>query len=439
MEGLFESHDPEVLRRSIDQLGVVAFIIDVGTDDTFTLTAINAQHEQLTGMRHADVAGRSVDEILSPEMTRQVKMNYRRCVRERSAINYQETLELPIGTTYWRTTLVPYMDATGRVFRLLGTSFEVSHTVHLELETRYQSTVLGAYLDESPDGILVVDAENNMKTWNRRFLEIWDIPERIMEVGDGAAALAAVRRQLKEPEGFVSRILSLYENLDQEERGHRVEMLDGRVFERYPRGLRDSHGTYWGRIWFYRDVTERERMTQELQRLAWTDALTQASNRRAFMVELANEFRRARRYAHPLTVLMIDMDHFKSVNDRYGHEGGDAALRGFAAAVQPLLRDADHFARMGGEEFSILLPETNLEEGAKIAKRLRRIVEDVRVESAQGPFGMTVSVGLAEMHDDDETGEAILSRADVALYAAKKAGRNRVMRQTRNQEPREAD
>ena len=426
MKGLLESDDYGELRRIIDLLGVVAFVIDVDAGGGFRLAAINERHEQVTGLRHAQVAGRAIDEVLPPEAAARVAANYRRCIGERAAIDYQESLELPAGTTYWRTTLVPYMDASGRVFRLLGTSFEISYTVHLELQSRYQSALLSAYLEESPDGILVVDADNHMKTWNRRFLEIWEVPEAVMEAGDGAAALEAVRRQLDDPDAFMDRVADLYDHLDQEEQGYRFRMRDGRVFERYSRGLRDDQDRYWGRIWFYRDVTEHEQMTEELLRLASTDVLTETANRRAFLEALEEETRRARRYRHPLTLLMVDLDHFKAVNDRYGHAGGDAALKAFADAVRPLLRDTDHFARLGGEEFAVLLPETDGEEGVRIAERLRRAAAGLRVESDAGAFGITVSIGVTELQPADPDGEAALGRADRALYRAKAGGRDRV-------------
>lgn len=425
MKGLLESRDSAELRQIINYLGITAFVIDVEDHDVFRLVAINERHEQLTGMRHAEIAGRKIDEFLPPEMAARVKENYRRCVRQRTAIDYQEALNLPVGKTYWRTTLVPYIDPNGRVFRLLGTAVEISHTLHLELETRYQSTLLSAYLDESPDGILVVDAENHMKTWNRRFLEIWDIPTVIMEAGDGAGALQVARQQAEEPDKFVNRIMDLYKHLEQEERGQRIRMRDGRILERYSRGLHDAQGTYWGRIWFYRDVTEHERITEELLRLAWTDTLTNTANRRAFMDALSEEFRRDRRYVHSLAVLMLDLDHFKAINDRYGHEGGDDALKAFANAVRPLLRVTDHFARIGGEEFAILLPETDLEEGSQIAERIRWVTANIIVESRRSSFGITVSVGIAEMRSEDLHVEDVLRRADRALYAAKSGGRNR--------------
>lgn len=427
MKGLLESNDPAELRQIIDHLGIAAFVIDVGPGGIFRLAAINERHEQLTGMHHCQVAGLRIEEILPAEMAENVIANYNRCVRQRTAIDYQESLDLPIGMTYWRTTLVPYMDVDGRVFRLLGTSIEITGTVHLELETRYQSTVLSAYLDESPDGILVVDANNHIKTWNRRFLEMWDIPPEIMETGDGTCALEVVSSQLKAPEEFIVTVMELYQHLDHEEHGYRVEMLDGRLFERHSRGLRDLHGTYWGRIWFYRDVTEYERMAEEFHRLAMTDSLTMVANRRAFMEALTEEYLRARRYDHPMTLLMIDLDEFKAINDRYGHLYGDETLKAGTEAVCTIMRETDLFARMGGEEFAMLLPETDMAAGFQIAERVRMAVASISIDSPQGSFGITVSIGVAGMQIDDSEAEAILNRADKALYLAKDSGRNRVV------------
>jgi diguanylate cyclase (GGDEF)-like protein/PAS domain S-box-containing protein len=426
MKGLRESRDSTELRKIVDYLGIVAFVIDVEGNENFRIAAINERNEQLSGMRLHDVAGRLVDEVLTPEMARRVKDKYRDCVQQRTVIEYRESLDLPAGTAYWQTTLVPYLDDAGNVYRLLGTSIDITSTIQLEHESGYQSTLLNAYLDESTDGILVVDANNHMKTWNQRFLEIWDIPEAIMEAGDGAGALDVVRSQLKQPDDFIERVMNLYDHLDQEEQGYRFEMLDGRVFERYSRGLRDPQETYWGRIWFYRDITEYERMTEELQRLARTDVLTDTSNRRAFMEVLTEEYLRAQRYEHPLTVMMIDLDQFKSINDRYGHDGGDSALRAFADVVRPLLRETDHFARMGGEEFAIVLPETDINEGCRIAERLRMAVANATMKSSRGSFEITISVGVTEMLAKDSNAEVTLNRADRALYMAKDGGRNRI-------------
>jgi len=334
-------------------------------------------------------------------------------------------LDLPVGEKYWRTTLVPFYNVEGRIFRILGTAYEISDAVRLQLQTRYQSTLMSVYLDESPDGILVVDANNEIKTWNRRFLEMWSIPEEIMQSGDGRGALETVRDQVENPDEFVERIMDLYQHLDQEERSYRIDLKSGNILERYSRGLRDETGQYWGRIWFYRDVTEHERLTEQLNYMARTDPLTETANRRAFMEHLNDEIHRSKRYRHPLTLLALDVDHFKSVNDRFGHAMGDTVLRILADTVRSQLRDTDSYARMGGEEFTVLLPETELKTGARLAERLRASVEAVRIESDGTEFQVTSSIGVAELADAEEP-DGLLNRADHALYAAKASGRNRV-------------
>ncbi|TVP53802.1 MAG: diguanylate cyclase [Halomonadaceae bacterium] len=425
MKDISTNREPAELRQILDYLGVAAFVIDVVSADEFRLAAINARHEQLSGMKHSEVAGRSVDELLSPEMAAAIKIRYRRCVESKAATDYQETLDLPIGKTYWQTTLVPFFGESGEVTRLLGTAVEISDQMRLKLETRYQSTVMSAYLDESTDGILVVDANNQIKTWNRRFLEIWNIPVDIMQAGDGDAALQAVLKQVHAPDRFVQRIRKLYTLLKEDEQGVCIKMKDGRVLERNSQGLHGAAGDYWGRIWFYRDVTDLQRMTEHLQHMSQTDPLTGIPNRWTLSEALEKEYRRAQRHGHHLSVLMLDLDHFKQINDRHGHGTGDAVLREFVQIVMPEIRTSDCFARMGGEEFVILLPETSLSSARQLAERLCRAVAAYTFNSADNGFTATVSIGVATLRRNDDNPEHLLSRADQCLYTAKSEGRNR--------------
>jgi diguanylate cyclase (GGDEF)-like protein len=251
-------------------------------------------------------------------------------------------------------------------------------------------------------------------------------PEDIMNARDGDTALQAVVEQLEDPSSFVERVMELYTSLDEEEQGVRINMKDGRVLERHSRGLRGPKGICWGRIWFYRDVTELQRMTEELKRMSKTDPLTGIANRRGLIEALEKEFSRARRQGHALSVLMLDLDHFKQINDRHGHTTGDAVLRGFVQIVMPEIRISDYFARMGGEEFVILLPESGLGSARQLAERLCRAVASQTFSSPQGAFSITVSIGVATIRDNDSNPENLLSRADRCLYAAKSEGRNRV-------------
>ena len=175
-----------------------------------------------------------------------------------------------------------------------------------------------------------------------------------------------------------------------------------------------------------KEIAERRNLERELRKLANTDELTGVLNRRRFMELTQQENIRARRQQDPLCILMMDLDHFKSINDLYGHEAGDEVLRQFSKIANSLLRDGDLFARLGGEEFAALLPETGQEEALAQAERLRSATELLQVYHAGEAIAVTVSIGVASIDQDDKTPLAFIGRADRALYQAKREGRNRV-------------
>lgn len=174
-----------------------------------------------------------------------------------------------------------------------------------------------------------------------------------------------------------------------------------------------------------RDITDRVESEEKLKRLALTDDLTGLFNRRAFMEGLEQEIVRQKRYNKPLAVIMVDLDHFKKVNDTYGHAGGDEVLRHFAALLRQTIRETDIPGRLGGEEFAVMLAETDAEQGARLANRLGQAIRSATVETEAGPVSYTVSIGLSQLAAGDTT-DTILARADQALYRAKESGRDRV-------------
>lgn len=175
-----------------------------------------------------------------------------------------------------------------------------------------------------------------------------------------------------------------------------------------------------------RDVSESKRTEEELLRLAATDPLTGALNRREFTLLAEREALRSNRYHHPLSLLMLDLDHFKRLNDTYSHAAGDKVLQRFTTLCINALRNVDIFGRWGGEEFVALLPETDIEGAAVIGERLRKIVADSVLSYHDHKITFTVSVGVAQFKDGESSLDGPLSRADSAVYDAKKAGRNRI-------------
>lgn len=166
---------------------------------------------------------------------------------------------------------------------------------------------------------------------------------------------------------------------------------------------------------------------RELERLSVTDDLTGLYNRRYLMDMLALEIRRSRRMHHPFAVLIADVDNFKPYNDAFGHLEGDTALARIAAILRDTSRDVDCAARYGGEEFVVLMPETEMQGAVEMAERIRARLADDDVIGAK----LTVSIGVAQFPADGETPDALLARADAALYQAKRDGRNRIVRAAR--------
>jgi diguanylate cyclase (GGDEF)-like protein/PAS domain S-box-containing protein len=215
----------------------------------------------------------------------------------------------------------------------------------------------------------------------------------------------------------------------------KMKTAQGREFTAEIAAIRIDYGNAPALLVALNDISQRKQLEAELFHEASTDALTGISNRRYFMMQAEQELRRSRRFARDLSVMMIDLDHFKPINDKYGHATGDAVLQGVVKAALESLRQSDFIGRLGGEEFAVILPETGRAAAMEAANRLRQHIAERPIVTGGGSdntgaartaIACTVSVGVAQFSPQDASIDDLLHRADQALYRAKHTGRDRV-------------
>jgi len=173
---------------------------------------------------------------------------------------------------------------------------------------------------------------------------------------------------------------------------------------------------------------EKARLYEKMEQMSVTDGLTGIANRRYFDTRLREEMLKAKRYNLPLSVIMLDIDHFKNFNDTYGHLIGDEILKHLATLLKGNVRETDIVARYGGEEFAVICPDCDTDRAAALAERLRDIVEKEEIHGSREypSLHITISLGIGNLPEDASTEEALVKAADEALYHAKQHGRNRV-------------
>ena len=284
------------------------------------------------------------------------------------------------------------------------------------------------YLDMADALIVAVDAAGRITLVNHRGCEILDYPENELIGKNWLDVLALPEHREKAAEVF-GRFVAGEAGPLMKRANFRVRDRQGNVhvLDLSSRLVYDEQGAIIGTLSSGADVTQRLQLEEELKILATTDSLTGLSNRRNFLGAAGLAMESFRRYHRPLALLVLDIDHFKKINDTYGHATGDQVLVAVADTLRSVLRSADLCGRFGGEEFVCLLPETTETEARIVAERLRRSLAEQSVATAEGTVRFTASIGLTVADVSDVSVESLLQRADAAMYEAKKAGRNRVV------------
>jgi diguanylate cyclase (GGDEF)-like protein len=291
---------------------------------------------------------------------------------------------------------------------------------------RGELLALRAALDEVPFGVVLLDSELRAQFINRAFRKMWRLSDAkadskpafvsLMHHGGDTCAYDIPQDQLK---AYVAERVAQVKAGDPSPRD--IRLARGEVLRFQCTALPNG-----GRMLSYADVTDLVRDAAEKQHLATTDAMTDLYNRRHFLTLAEAEWQRFQRYCRPLSLLIFDIDRFKAINDKLGHDAGDRAIAEVAALAGIDKRPSDILARLGGDEFALLLPETGIQQAGVVAERLREKVARSPRDEGRAEMKISVSVGAAGATSSMPGIQALIKAADEALYRAKFLGRNRV-------------
>ena len=306
---------------------------------------------------------------------------------------------------------------------------DITERKRVEEEARRLAVYLRNVLDHLPQGVSVVDETLSVILWNQALEDVLDLPHGAMREG---IALADVMRYAAErgdfgpgdPDELVRQRLAM--TLDLSQLREIRQRVSGKTLDVARRPMMID-GRVGGFVTTYADVTELTRARQALEQMALHDQLTGLANRHKFLDRFTIEEERRRRSGEPMSLLLLDIDHFKLVNDQHGHLVGDACLKFLAGILRQNVRTSDVIGRFGGEEFLILMPDTAFDGALSAARNLCRKVRRGRFLAGEEVVPVTVSIGVATTEGNDPIGfDVLMSRADQAVYRAKHDGRNRV-------------
>jgi len=403
-------------------------IAHVGFDGAYL--RYNSKFAEIVGYPMEEIKSLTYDKVTLPE-DRHETAAAMQALRSnaRKSVSVEKRYVRKDGTLTWvRVTASVQHDGDGNPLHFTSLVEDINDLKAAQFELAGQRVRMELILSSAGEGIVGIDANERIMFMNKAAREMlgWEDSEGIgLSLHDHSHACRADGTANPKADCAVYKTIK-----DGQTRTVTDEVFWRRNGTSFPveftvAAIRED-AVIIGSVVVFHDITERVRLTNHLQQLAETDPLTKLANRRAFTAAADAEFNRCKRFNSPAALLMIDIDHFKEVNDCHGHEAGDRALIAMASILNKSVRTTDTAARYGGEEFVLLLVETDLSGAIDMAERIRTSVSRVSVESDSGSFGFTVSVGVSVLSSGDEGWTQALNRADEGMYRAKHHGRNRV-------------
>jgi diguanylate cyclase (GGDEF)-like protein/PAS domain S-box-containing protein len=396
------------------------------TDHKGTIVWVNRAFTTMTGYSKEEVIGKNPRFLKSGEQPASYYASLWSTVSSGKVWQGEIVNRRKDGTTYTEemtiTPVTPQCGATADTY-FIAIKQEISQRKQAEEALLFKTALLEAQAETTIDGILAVDESDHIVLANKQFGLNFGIPDALLSTSDDRIVLKHVADKVEDPEAFVERVKYLNSHRDEKSRDE-LRFKNGNIFDRYSAPLVDSKGRYRGRIWYFRDITDRKVAEEQVQFLAYYDALTGLANRTLLQDRLAKALAGARRRKDKVALLFLDIDRFKTINDSLGHSVGDLLLQGIAERLKKWARELDTVARLSGDEFIIVL--TSVKDVADAAVAADRIVKSMTagfVVHGQ-PLSISCSLGISIFPEHGANGDTLIKNADAAMYCAKENGRN---------------
>ena len=388
-------------------------------------TYVNQAVLDLFDKKLEEVVGFDDSHFFDLDLSTQLNKNDKKVMFEGITVESEETnyIKSLKETRIYKAVKNPLYDTNGNIIGMCGVSTDITDEKKLQQTVKSQQHLLNAVLDNADAYIYMKDIDRTFQYVNSKVANLFgDTPENIIGKKDTEVLPIEVAEHfhLSDQKVFETNKKQIIEESSEDERGELRHYISTKIPYQLEEGVPSLIG-------FSTDVTELYALKEEFKKQANTDSLTELYNRRYFTDHSEREFYRAKRHLRIVSLISIDIDHFKNINDCYGHPAGDKVLMSVAKCLLPCIRQEDILARIGGEEFSILLPETTLQSAKVVAERIRLNQSNLSITGEwKGEITLTVSIGVTCIKFEDDTFDDFFRRGDKALYQAKALGRNQV-------------
>jgi diguanylate cyclase (GGDEF)-like protein/PAS domain S-box-containing protein len=421
LEGDNVSLQAKMLGEVLNNVGAFIYTKDLKGFYTY----VNQAVLDLFDKKLEEVVGFDDSHFLELDLSTQLYKNDQKVMHEGITVESEETnyIKSLKETRVFKAVKNPLYDMEGNIIGMCGVSTDITDEKNLQQMVKSQQHLLNAVLDNADAYIYMKDIDRTFQYVNSKVAKLFgDSPENIIGKKDTEVLPIEVAEHfhLSDQKVFETNEKQIIEESSEDESGELRHYISTKIPYQLEEGIPSLIG-------FSTDVTELYALKEQFKKQANTDSLTELYNRRYFTEHSEREFYRAKRHLRIVSLISIDIDHFKHINDGYGHPAGDKVLMSVAKCLLPCIRQEDILARIGGEEFSILLPETSLQSAKVVAERIRLNQSNLSIKGEwKGEITLTVSIGVTCIKFEDDTFDDFFRRGDKALYQAKALGRNQV-------------